>query len=283
VIPLANSGHILVVDDDEMSRAVLELLLQQEGYAVTCVDSGESALGMLGDSAWVPGVVLADMQMPGVSGNSLATQLRAACGHQTILLAMSGTAPIPEAVATFDGFLLKPFSMEDLAAAISADSSETLSGRTSPAQVSGVESTMFDLAASAATSTDQAPPLDQFIYDKLALSMQISQLNQLYLLCLEDVRKRVEGMRSSAASGDNAEFIREAHAVKGGCGMLGATELYGIAAGLEATGLRALGLVSRPGSHAARTEPVINPLDELLAACDRLERILVARSVASAP
>jgi hypothetical protein len=51
--------------------------------------------------------------------------------------------------------------------------------------------------------------------------------------------------------------------------MLGATELYAMAARLENSGLDAAGLRGAGG---------VNPLDELAAACDRLERILGSRN-----
>jgi len=71
-------------------------------------------------------------------------------------------------------------------------------------------------------------------------------------------------MRQLAASRDGAQFVRQAHAIKGGCGMLGATELHRMASELEARGLEAAGAE-------------VNSLDELSAACDRLERILGSR------
>ena len=55
-------------------------------------------------------------------------------------------------------------------------------------------------------------------------------------MCVNDARKRIAGMRALAADHDAAKFMREAHAIKGGCGMLGATELHRMAARLEANG-----------------------------------------------
>ena len=51
--------------------------------------------------------------------------------------------------------------------------------------------------------------------------------------------------------------------------MLGASELYRMAATLEKAGIQAAGLDGGSG---------VNPLDELTAACDRLERILITRT-----
>jgi len=85
---------------------------------------------------------------------------------------------------------------------------------------------------------------------------------------VKDARDRIAAMRGLVEERDRAQFIRQAHAIKGGCGMLGATELYGMAAQLETSGLEAAGLGGTRG---------VNPLDELAAACDRLESILGSR------
>jgi HPt (histidine-containing phosphotransfer) domain-containing protein len=75
-------------------------------------------------------------------------------------------------------------------------------------------------------------------------------------------------MRRLAADHDAARFVREAHAIKGGCGMLGATELHRLASQLETSGIE----TPPPG-----TPEDVNSLDELSAACDRLERMLGSR------
>jgi HPt (histidine-containing phosphotransfer) domain-containing protein len=90
----------------------------------------------------------------------------------------------------------------------------------------------------------------------------------MYSMCVNDARRRIAGMRTMAEVNDSTRFIREAHAIKGSCGMLGATELHHLAAELEAHGLE---------SRAGGTERQVNSLDELSAACDRLERMLGSR------
>ncbi len=116
------------------------------------------------------------------------------------------------------------------------------------------------------------PLLDERIYEQLADSMPVTQLHQMYALCLKDARERVTSMRRLVSQQDQVQFVRQAHTIKGGCGMLGASELYAIATRLEAAGVQAPGL---------RDTPDVNPLDELSSACDRLERMLDARALAS--
>ena len=72
--------------------------------------------------------------------------------------------------------------------------------------------------------------LNEKIYRQLAGSMPAKQLYQLYKLCVWDVRERIVLMRKLMAAHDTARFEREAHSIKGGCGMLGATQLHWMAA-----------------------------------------------------
>lgn len=230
--------RVLVVDDDEVSRDVLSVLLAGEGYAVQTADSGDAALVRLKDVAHaLPGVVLVDMQMPGTRGDKLARQLRLACGAGTMLLAMSGSLPDDDERRGFDGFLLKPFSMEQFAAAVSGGAGTAMDG-------------------------EAAGLLNEAVYRKLAASMPAAQLEKLYALCLSDAEKRISEMRRAAARQDDVAFRREAHAIKGGCGMVGATEMQTIASAMESSGIEA--------NHVAT-------LEEFLLASKRLRRILVAR------
>ncbi len=303
VTPQSKPMPVLVVDDDPMSRDLLRLLLQAEGYAVECAESGEAALTYLLNSTAAPGLVLVDAQMPGLAGAQLAGKLRRACPPETLLLAMSASRPPGQVLARYDGFLLKPFKMKDVAAALAARSIPSSAIKTpatrarwtvvtGPASRSPSNSRLISIAASSGPQTaskigahshpQQAPStedgllnsstgvtvLNETIYRQLAASMPAPQLRQMYALCVDDARQRIHSMRQLAAVRDATAFVRQAHAIKGGCGMLGATELHTLAARLEAGGLEA--------AATSGTEEV-NSLDELTAACDRLERILGSR------
>jgi len=266
--------RVLVIDDDEMSRELLAVLLEAEGYAICSADSGEAALALL-ESGTPPRLILTDMQMPGSSPTQLAGRLRRACGRRTVLLAMSGSQPSPADLARYDGFLLKPFGIAELASAIESAGAQHISPDAtkkarSPKPSSAKKIRTLDLAAAAAEpasnrSVSSAPILDEAIYRQLASAMPAPQLREMYSMCLGDARARIGSMRTLAAEHDEAEFMREAHAIKGSCGMLGATELHGMASVLEKNG---------PGSDGS----AVNSLDELSDACDRLERMLGSRA-----
>ncbi len=60
-------SRVLVVDDDEAVRIVVETVLRADGHDVATAGDGETALGLLGDSP-APSLVLLDLMMPRLSG-----------------------------------------------------------------------------------------------------------------------------------------------------------------------------------------------------------------------
>ena len=233
---------MMIVDDDLMSREVLALLANEAGFDVEAFETGESALEAFDASASsIPDVILADMQMPGISGDSLARLLRVACGTSTRIFAMSGTAVAADQTGSFDGFLLKPFSMAEVVAALQrAEKTEPTS----------------------AQPTDSSEILNRKIYDSLARSLPAEQLRKLYQLSLDDADARIGVMRQAIAADDHDTYRAAAHSIKGGCGMVGAIELAGMASAMEETGPQA---VDNSG-----------PLEQFLSASARLRRILDA-------
>ena len=264
------ADRVLIIDDDLMSREVLTLLLHTEGYTVESVASGDDALALLRSAPAPPAIILTDIQMPGTSGCELGRELRKLHGQRTILIAMSGNDVAANELTAYDAFLLKPFRASDVTAAIADRRSRNLNGDfASNTSMSSQAHSPLATPLPGLVSTNDADALDERIFRQLGETMPAPQLRQMYRLCVDDVRKRITDMRGLADRQDGTQFIRQAHAIKGGCGMLGASELYCMAARLEKGGLSAAGLNDGTG---------VNPLDELAAACDRLERILEART-----
>ena len=109
-------ARILVVEDDPEARATLELLLGAR-WSVTVAERGEIAL----DSARAMpfDLVIANVQMSGLSGIELARTLRADRATQDVsVILMSRTAGQHDTIAGLeagaDDFLVKPFSGREL-------------------------------------------------------------------------------------------------------------------------------------------------------------------------
>jgi len=110
-VPAAN--RILVVDDNDALRENLVEALELEGYSVDAVASGTAALGILARDP-LPGVVLIDMLMPGMSGQELVTSIRRdpRLAHLKVAL-VTGLTPAKDHLPV-DAVLGKPFGVADL-------------------------------------------------------------------------------------------------------------------------------------------------------------------------
>lgn len=254
------SIRLLLVDDDELSREVLNLQISAQGYAVHMVESGEAALEYLGKiTTTLPDAVLTDLRMPGISGIPLSRRIRAISNAEApprmVLLAMSASHPDEDLFGSYDGFLLKPFTMLQLAEALQ------LNPAVVPARTT--RSGSHHRAATTARLEEAAIGLDRAVNSRFADSMSAARLQEFYAMCLEDAEARIDRMRVAATKGDDAEYRRQAHTIKGSCSMVGAIELQRLAALQETRGID-------PANHVAS-------LDEMMGACGRLRRILIAR------
>ncbi len=113
------AGAILVADDEESIRWVLERACVQHGHAVVAVASGSAALAEL--RARTFDVALVDIKMPDLSGLDVLKQAREA--HiDTLFIIMTAQNTMANAIeATKRGaydYLTKPFDLEQVAALI---------------------------------------------------------------------------------------------------------------------------------------------------------------------
>lgn len=108
---------ILVVDDDEHLRTLLCVHLDHEGFEVASARDGQQGLQLF--IAQPPEIVLTDRQMPHLTGEELASRIRALQPDAKILL-MTGSDLDDLPAGLFDALLAKPFGMPDLREAIAS-------------------------------------------------------------------------------------------------------------------------------------------------------------------
>ncbi|MDA0745279.1 MAG: response regulator [bacterium] len=103
--------HLLVVDDDDMVRSIVERILVAKGHTVSAVAGGAEALALLMQQT--PEMILSDIDMPEMDGHELFREVRLR-GFGMPFVAMSGHRFAPEKTAEFDGFIGKPFQLPHL-------------------------------------------------------------------------------------------------------------------------------------------------------------------------
>lgn len=109
---------VLVVEDEQPMRALLERWLKTSGYFPKVASSADEALNVA--SARPPAVAICDLVMPGHDGAWLARQLRARYPDTALIVATG--APNPRELGELPGgiveYLFKPFSRQRLNVAV---------------------------------------------------------------------------------------------------------------------------------------------------------------------
>lgn len=77
-------AKILVIDDEEDIRTLLQYNLQKEGYEVEIAENGDKGLAIL--PTFKPDLVLLDVMMPGMDGIEVCEAIRSKEGYQHTLV-----------------------------------------------------------------------------------------------------------------------------------------------------------------------------------------------------
>ena len=112
---MSPKAHILVVDDELSMREFLEVLLQRQGYQVTCAESGRKAVSLLATTDF--DLLLCDIRLGDITGLDV---LRAAKkkNQNTVVIMISAYATTETAVEAMNegayDYVPKPFDKDEL-------------------------------------------------------------------------------------------------------------------------------------------------------------------------
>lgn len=119
----ANRLRVLVVDDNAINQKLAQIILEGQGHVVTIAGDGFEALDRVAAAKF--DVILMDIEMPNMDGYAATRKIRGmeSPGSRVRIVGASAYAMETDKVkaheAGMDGYLCKPYVMEDLLAVIS--------------------------------------------------------------------------------------------------------------------------------------------------------------------
>ena len=117
--PVTRRGTILVIDDEEIMREILEVLLRREGYEVRLASSGAEGLDLVRS---VPvDAAIVDVMMPGMDGLAVLDEVKKIDDDIAVIM-ITAFASVDTAVAAmkrgaFD-YVTKPFKNDEVLAVL---------------------------------------------------------------------------------------------------------------------------------------------------------------------
>ncbi len=115
-----NDAHLLIVDDDERIRGLLQKFLARNGFLVTAARDAAHARRLLGGLEF--DMLIIDVMMPGEDGFALTKDLRRTLSTPILLLTARGDADdrIKGLEMGADDYLPKPFEPKELLLRVNA-------------------------------------------------------------------------------------------------------------------------------------------------------------------
>lgn len=114
----ATARSILIVEDDELIRRAMQMVLEWEGYEVVCVNNGQEALDFL-RSGRCPALIVLDIMMPVLDGQQFREEQLRDPSIASIPVIVVSAASFAEVVHA-DRHVRKPFEIHELLDAIRA-------------------------------------------------------------------------------------------------------------------------------------------------------------------
>jgi two-component system, sensor histidine kinase and response regulator len=214
-------GRVLLVEDDELSQLAAEGILTQLGYQVEVAPDGQQAVAMA--TARRYDAIIMDCHMPVMDGYTAALTIHAAegRGRHTPIIALTAAA-VPEerarcAAATMDDYLTKPITAGKVDAHLRRwirPGGGAATGGQDDAAAGGSAQRLHDAISGR---------LCQFLGgDGLADQMLVARILRSVL---DGLPGKLADLAQSLQQRDAPRLASTAHALKGMCQNIGATDL----------------------------------------------------------
>jgi two-component system capsular synthesis sensor histidine kinase RcsC len=198
VVQPSGRGRVLLADDHEVNRELIQQQLEALGFVVDAAADGEDALQQWQEGRYV--AVVTDINMPRMNGYELTAALRARCATLPILAA-TATALSSEKQRCHDAgvteLLLKPLSLDRLEAAM--------------ARAVGIA----------------IPRVDASLLRSGHLPEKVRSV------FVETGTRDIDQLLDAVAHGDTPVVLQRLHAIKGVLLMIGERDVAGLFAALE--------------------------------------------------
>ncbi len=175
--------HILVVDDEQFNVAILEELLEDEGYKITPAYSGESAVEQFKECQ--PHLILLDVMMPGIDGYETCRRIRASGYDQVPIIFLSAKAYLEDKLKGYeaggDDYITKPFTNEELLAKVSV----LLSKKQQFEQLEQSSAEATSLAYSLMTTSSKVGFIGRFVSESMRCKDAVALCNLFFKVTQE--------------------------------------------------------------------------------------------------
>ncbi|TWU03835.1 ATP-binding protein [Neorhodopirellula pilleata] len=223
--------RVLVVDDGESNRRLIELVLTRAGALVATAANGLEAIESIAEET--PALVLMDMQMPVLDGYTATERLRAA-GFTIPIIALTGNAMVGDREKCMDAgcndFLSKPVNIDLLLqlAATHLDSASEPHEFVSPMSVGTADAIEF---SSLLPSASMPSKTDRPIFP--TLPMDDPDFREITMGFLDRLPSRLTNIEIAIAAMDFETVHSDAHWLKGAGGTVGLDVFTPVAKQLE--------------------------------------------------
>ncbi len=213
--PASKAPRLLIVDDDPLSRSMMELMLAPQGCKVGFASDGAEAIQAIRSGQY--DLVFMDLILPDMNGRDVCREIRQwEAGQRHIpIVAVTGLdlpgQPLELVKAGMDDYVFKPYDVRTLTRLIRlyTGRDEDAAGGDAAADPSGLQSApVLDIESSLQDFGDDAESYQELLSD--------------FVAALPD---RLDRMHQAQRDGDMERLGRECHSLKGISAGLGAMRL----------------------------------------------------------